>query len=34
MLIALYLGGLVACYFGGYQAGLVVKFINQLGNSA
>lgn len=34
MLISLYLGGLVACYFGGYKAGVVVKFINQLGNGA
>ena len=25
MLISLYLGGLVACYFGGYKAGVVVK---------
>ena len=34
MLVSLYIGGLVACYFGGYKAGIVVKFINQLGNGA
>lgn len=34
MLISLYLGGLVVCYFGGYKAGAVVKFINQLGSGA
>lgn len=34
MLISLYLGGLVTCYFGGYKAGVVVKFINQLGSGA
>ncbi len=34
MLISLYLGGLVACYFGGYKVGYAVKFINQLGNGA
>jgi len=34
MLISLYLGGLVTCYWGGFKAGYVVKIINQMGNSA
>lgn len=34
MLITAYLGLLVLAYFGGYKVGYVVKFINQLGNSA
>ncbi|PIG08628.1 hypothetical protein CLU84_1877 [Comamonas sp. 26] len=34
MLISAYLGLLVLAYFGGYKVGYVVKFINQLGNSA
>lgn len=32
--IVLYIAGLVACFFAGYQAGVVVKLIQDLGRGA
>jgi hypothetical protein len=34
MNLTLFLTALVACYFGGYKVGVVVSYIQKLGNSA